>query len=330
VNSSDFFPRYDGENGNSERITLSSLAVIPLMHRAQLRGALYVAKEKEYGFDEEDVTVLTAFSDIASLAFDTARLLTDSIEKQKFDGELRAARSMQQSLLPANVPKIPEFEIEALSIPAYEVGGDYYDFSTLWNGKHLIITGDVSGKGISASIFMAEVKGIVQALAPTMSSIRELLVASNDAVMRNIRKNATSRSFVTLAAIALEGPKVHYARAGHTPLLYFGANGDFRYLQPKGMGIGFVGRKLFESVLEEEEFILGKGETLVLFSDGITEVRDANGEELGYQRFAEIIRAARFEDDVEKMKDRILKNVLDYSATTSFSDDATFVIIRRL
>jgi serine phosphatase RsbU (regulator of sigma subunit) len=75
---------------------------------------------------------------------------------------------------------------------------------------------------------------------------------------------------------------------------------------------------------------LGKGETLVLFSDGITEVRDANGEELGYQRFAEIIRAARFEDDVEKMKDRILKNVLDYSATTSFSDDATFVIIRRL
>jgi serine phosphatase RsbU (regulator of sigma subunit) len=276
------------------------------------------------------VTVLTAFSDIASLAFDTARLLTDSIEKQKFDGELRAARSMQQSLLPANVPKIPEFEIEALSIPAYEVGGDYYDFSTLWNGKHLIITGDVSGKGISASIFMAEVKGIVQALAPTMSSIRELLVASNDAVMRNIRKNATSRSFVTLAAIALEGPKVHYARAGHTPLLYFGANGDFRYLQPKGMGIGFVGRKLFESVLEEEEFILGKGETLVLFSDGITEVRDANGEELGYQRFAEIIRAARFEDDVEKMKDRILKNVLDYSATTSFSDDATFVIIRRL
>lgn len=330
VNSSDSFPTYNGEPANSDRIALASLAVIPLMYKSQLRGALYVAKEKEYGFDEEDVTVLTAFSDIASLAFDTARLLTDSIEKQKFDGELRAARSMQQSLLPSNVPKIPEFEIDALSIPAYEVGGDYYDFSTLWNGKHLIVTGDVSGKGISASIFMAEVKGIIQALAPTMSSIRELLVAANDAVMRNVQKNATSRSFVTLAAISLEGPMVHYARAGHTPLLYFGANGDFRYLQPKGMGIGFVGRKLFERVLEEEEFILGKGETLVLFSDGITEVRNTDGEELGYQRLAEIIRAARFEDEVEKMKDRILKNVLDYSATTSFNDDATFVIIRRL
>jgi phosphoserine phosphatase RsbU/P len=328
VNSREFLPEV--ENGNS--VKPHSLLAIPLMHKSQMRGALYVAKEKEYGFDDEDVTVLTAFSDIASLAFDTARLLTDSIEKQKFDGELRAARSMQQSLLPSseNIPKHPEYQIDALSIPAYEVGGDYYDFLSLWDGAQLVITGDVSGKGISASIFMAEVKGIVQALSPQQATVRELLVATNDAVMRNVNKTATSRSFVTLAAVSIKDGYVHYCRAGHTPLLHFTADGDYKYHQPKGMGIGFVKRALFDKVLEEDEFFLKKGECIVLFSDGITEIRNETGEELGYSRFAEIVRAARFEEDVASMKDRILKNVLDYSGAMSFSDDATFVIIRRV
>lgn len=328
VNSKEFLPELEDE----ESIKPHSLLAIPLMHKAQMRGALYVAKEKEYGFDDEDVTVLTAFSDIASLAFDTARLLTDSIEKQKFDGELRAARVMQQSLLPSteNIPKHPEYQIDALSIPAYEVGGDYYDFLNLWDGSQLVITGDVSGKGISASIFMAEVKGIVQALAPQQATIRELLVATNDAVMRNVSKSATSRSFVTLAAVSIKSGYVHYCRAGHTPLLHFSANGDFRYHQPKGMGIGFVKRALFDQVLEEDEFMLARGETLVLFSDGITEIRNEAGEELGYKRFAEIVRSARFENEVEKMKDLILKNVLDFSGAMNFFDDATFVIIRRV
>ena len=328
VNSKEFLPELE----DNESIKPHSLLAIPLMHKAQMRGALYVAKEKEYGFDDEDVTVLTAFSDIASLAFDTARLLTDSIEKQKFDGELRAARVMQQSLLPSaeNIPKHPEYQIDALSIPAYEVGGDYYDFLNLWDGSQLVITGDVSGKGISASIFMAEVKGIVQALAPQQATIRELLVATNDAVMRNVSKSATSRSFVTLAAVSIKNGYVHYCRAGHTPLLHFSANGDFRYHQPKGMGIGFVKRALFDQVLEEDEFVLARGETLVLFSDGITEIRNEAGEELGYKRFAEIVRSARFENEVEKMKDLILKNVLDFSGAMNFFDDATFVIIRRV
>jgi len=328
VNSKEFLPVFEGYDG----IKPLSLLAIPLMHKAQMRGALYVAKEKEYGFDDEDVTVLTAFSDIASLAFDTARLLTDSIEKQKFDGELRAARVMQQSLLPSaeNIPKHPEYQIDALSIPAYEVGGDYYDFLNLWDGSQLVITGDVSGKGISASIFMAEVKGIVQALAPQQATIRELLVATNDAVMRNVSKSATSRSFVTLAAVSIKDGYVHYCRAGHTPLLHFSANGEFRYHQPKGMGIGFVKRALFDQVLEEDEFVLARGETLVLFSDGITEIRNEAGEELGYKRFAEIVRSARFENEVEKMKDLILKNVLDFSGAMNFFDDATFVIIRRV
>jgi phosphoserine phosphatase RsbU/P len=307
-----------------------SVIGMPLINKGYARGAIYVAKQHEFGFDNEDVVVLTAFTDVASLAVDTARLLSDSIEKQKFDGELRAARAMQQSLLPAVVPEIPGFEVSAISIPAYEVGGDYYDFSTLWDGAPISLIGDVSGKGISASIFMAETKGIAQGLAPLVMSGKELLAGVNDTLMRNLQRDATHRSFVTLAAVSFHRDLVKYTRAGHTPLLHFSADGQYRYLQPKGMGIGFVKKEIFNNVLEEVEFALEKGDVIVLFSDGITEVRGADNDELGYQRFAEIVRAARFEPDVQKMTDRVLRDVLLYAGATAFSDDATFVIVRRL
>jgi sigma-B regulation protein RsbU (phosphoserine phosphatase) len=309
---------------------VESLIAVPLLHREELRGAIYVAKEQEYGYDDEDVTVLTAFSDIASLALDTARLLADSIEKQKFDGELRAARSMQQSLLPNKVPEVAGYEIAAISIPAYEVGGDYYDFTTLSDNSPIVVIGDVSGKGISASIFMAEIKGIVQALGPKMDDLRQLFIGTNDALMRNIAEQGFRRAFVTLAAIGIKDGLLTYSRAGHTPLLIFSANSDYQYLQPKGMGLGFVGKQIFDGVLEQKTIALDPGETLILFSDGITEVRGADGEELGYARFAEIVRAARFEDTIQKMTDKVLRDVLLYSGDASFSDDATFVIIRKL
>lgn len=308
-----------------------SVIGMPLINKGFARGAIYVAKQRESGFDNEDVVILTAFTDVASLALDTARLLSDSIEKQKFDGELRAARAMQQSLLPAVVPDIPGYEVSAISIPAYEVGGDYYDFSKLWDGAPIVLTGDVSGKGISASIFMAETKGIAQGLAPLVMSGKDLFAGVNDTLMRNVQRNATHRSFVTLAAVSFHRDVIRYTRAGHTPLLHFSANGEYRYLQPKGMGVGFVRKEIFNDVLEEAEFALDKGDVIVLFSDGITEVRGADGAtELGYQRFAEIIRAARFELDVQKMTDRILREVLLYAGATAFSDDATFVIVRRV
>jgi serine phosphatase RsbU (regulator of sigma subunit) len=310
---------------------LSSIIAVPLLRKDELRGALYVAKQREYGFDDEDVTVLTAFSDVASLALDTARLLSDSIEKQKFDGELRAARAMQKTLLPDTVPNIPGFELSAISIPAYEVGGDYYDFSTLWDSSPIVVIGDVSGKGISASIFMAETKGIVQALAPMMMSLRELFIGTNDALMRNLTGQGFHRSFVTLSALSFKGNSVKYARGGHMPLLKLSPDGKSEYLQPKGMGVGFVGKAIFDTVLEETEIFLERGDLLVLYSDGITEIRSPDGDELGYERFADIVAKARLEGpDTHKMIDHILRNVLEYAGSSSFHDDATFVVIRKL
>jgi serine phosphatase RsbU (regulator of sigma subunit) len=312
-----------------ENKELHSAVAVPLIRKNEVRGGLYVAKHKEDGFDDDDLTVLTAFSDVASLALETARLLQDSIEKQKFDGELRAARIMQKSLLPERFPHIEGFDLYAVSIPAYDVGGDYYDFSSLWDGSPMLAIGDVSGKGISASLYMAETKGVVQALAPIMSSMQELLEGTNSALMRNSpNQSSLRRSFVTLGLVAFQKGMLRYCRAGHTPLLVLHADDSYEFLQPKGMAVGLMKQSLFSQTLEEVALETQPGDTFVLFSDGITDARDPSGDELGYQRLAEYVLRARHTSAREMTLD-ILEAVSDFTQSGSFGDDATLVVIRR-
>ena len=314
-----------------ENRELHSMVAVPLMRNNEVRGGLYVAKHREDGFDDDDLTVLTAFSDVASLALETARLVQDSVEKQKFDGGLRAARIMQKSLLPERFPDVPGFDIYAISIPAYDVGGDYYDFSTLWDGSPMIAIGDVSGKGISASLYMAETKGVVQALAPVMASMAELLEGTNGALLHNSPSlTSLRRSFVTLGLLSFGKKGVRYARAGHTPLLPVCADGSYRFLQPVGMAVGLIRQQIFVDALEEISIEVLPGDVLVLFSDGITDARDPDGQPLGYDRLAAYIRD---NIDIHSARDLTLKmlaSVAEFTNSGNFDDDATLVVMRCL
>ncbi len=314
-----------------ENKELHSMVAVPLMRKDEVRGGLYVAKHREDGFDDDDLTVLTAFSDVASLALETARLVQDSVEKQKFDGELRAARIMQKSLLPERFPDVPGFDIYAISIPAYDVGGDYYDFSTLWDGSPMIAIGDVSGKGISASLYMAETKGVVQALAPVMASMAELLEGTNGALLHNSPSlTSLRRSFVTLGLLSIGKKGVRYARAGHTPLLHVCADGSYRFLQPLGMAVGLIRQAIFVEALDEISIDVQPGDVLILFSDGITDSRDPEGQPLGYDRLAAYVRENL---DILSARDltlKILASVAEFTNSGNFDDDATLVVMRCL
>jgi sigma-B regulation protein RsbU (phosphoserine phosphatase) len=322
------FPTSSEAKENKE---LHSMVAVPLMRKDEVRGGLYVAKHREDGFDDDDLTVLTVFSDVASLALETARLVQDSVEKQKFDGELRAARIMQKSLLPERFPDVPGFDIYAISIPAYDVGGDYYDFSTLWDGSPMIAIGDVSGKGISASLYMAETKGVVQALAPIMASMAELLEGTNGALLHNSPSlTSLRRSFVTLGLIAFTKKGVRYARAGHTPLLHVRADGSYTFLQPRGMAVGLIRQAIFTEAMEEVTLDVHTGDMLVLFSDGITDARNPMGEELGYHRLAQYVRENIDIDDSRDVTLRMLASVAEFTESGNFDDDATLVVMRCL
>ncbi len=308
---------------------LHSLVAVPLLRKNEVRGGLYVGKRKEDGFDDDDLTVLSAFSDVASLALETARLLADSIEKQKFDGELRAARAMQKSLIPEKFPDVDGFEISAFSIPAYDVGGDFYDSTVLFDGSMVIVIGDVSGKGISASMYMAETKGVVQGMAPLMQTMPDLLQGANNALLRNLpAQSSMRRSFVTLGLVNLNKSGVRYCRAGHTPLLIVRVGGVYEILQPKGMAVGIMPQTIFNQVLEEREIEVGVGDLIVLFSDGITDTRNEAGEDFGYTRLAEIVTALRMSESTNQITDGVLKELTIFSASQSYGDDATLVVIR--
>jgi sigma-B regulation protein RsbU (phosphoserine phosphatase) len=322
------FPPPGEEKENKE---LHSMVAVPLMRKDEVQGGLYVAKHREDGFDDDDLTVLTAFSDVASLALETARLVQDSVEKQKFDGELRAARIMQKSLLPERFPEVPGYDIYAISIPAYDVGGDYYDFSTLWDGSPMVAIGDVSGKGISASLYMAETKGVVQALAPVMASMAELLEGTNGALLHNSPSlTSLRRSFVTLGLLSFGKKGVRYARAGHTPLLHVRANGTYRFLQPLGMAVGLIRQAIFVDALEEIPVEAGPGDVLVLFSDGITDARDPDGQPLGYDRLAANVRDNLHIHNARDLTLAMLAAVAEFTNSGNFDDDATLVVMRCL
>ena len=193
----------------------------------------------------------------------------------------------------------------------------------------MIAIGDVSGKGISASLYMAETKGVVQALAPVMASMAELLEGTNGALLHNSPSlTSLRRSFVTLGLIAFTKKGVRYARAGHTPLLHVRADRTYRFLQPLGMAVGLIRQPIFVEAIEEVTIDVKPGDVLVLFSDGITDARDPDGQPLGYDRLADYVRMNLDMYNARDLTLKILSSVAEFTNSASFDDDATLVIMQ--
>src|SRR5688572_24917466 len=184
-------------------------------------------------------------------------LLQTAAEKKRLEEELRIARQIQMSLLPRGPLDFAGLTVTALCVPAREVGGDYYDFFKLPQNRLGVLIADVSGKGTSAALYMAELKGLVLSLSQIYFSPRQLLIEVN----RIISENLDSRSFITMtyAVLDLARGQMTYARAGHTPMIHFAAGltpaPAARVLTPSGMVVGLRidgAAEKFEALLEED------------------------------------------------------------------------------
>ena len=219
-------------------------------NRGQLMGIIYATKVKEYTFDIDDISLLQGVSNQAAVAIENARLLKQSIERERLEQELKIARDGELKSLPQSLPKIENFDIDAFCLSAYEVGGDYYDFFYFSDGNPGLIVGDVSGKGTSAALYMAEFKGIIQTLARNHNNPYKL---SRD-INRIIYPNIERRSFVSaiIAKINAREETIVFARAGHTPVLYCSGNShEPNNIITKGIGIGLDPGSIFNEILEE-------------------------------------------------------------------------------
>ena len=258
-------------------------------------------------------------------------LLLEKAEKERLEQELKIARSIQMSLLPQGPLQMPGVSLSGHCEPAREVGGDYYDFLPLENDRLGILIADVAGKGTSAALYMAELKGLVLSLSRHHVSPRTMLIEAN----RIISKHLDARSFITMtyAVVDLRARTMTCSRAGHCPLVYVpGPEAHSRapqVLTPEGMvlGLQFDLGDTFDRLLEEVTLPLGRGDLFVLYTDGISEAMNEHGDCFGDQRLVDLAeRNADLKSDA--LCERILSEVHTFAGDAAQHDDMTMVLIK--
>ncbi len=258
-------------------------------------------------------------------------LLQQAAEKKRLEEELRIAHEIQMSLLPQGPLEMPGLSVTALCVPAREVGGDYYDFLPLGDHRLGVLIADVSGKGTSAALYMAELKGLMLSLGRIHSSPRDLLIAAN----RIIAEHLDSRTFITMTygVVDLEAGTLTYARAGHTPLIYVpgpaSRSTGARVLAPDGMVVGLKldDGSTFERLLEEQTLVLHAGDLCVLFTDGVTEAMNAQDDCFGEARLS---RIAEEHADLppDQLRERVLREVAAFVGSAPQHDDMTMILLK--
>ncbi|MBI2428202.1 MAG: SpoIIE family protein phosphatase [Ignavibacteriales bacterium] len=247
-------------------------------------------------------------------------------ERERMAKELEIARSVQMSLLPKENPHVIGFDIAGICIPAFEVGGDYYDFVYLSDNKIGIAIGDVSGKGVPAAIYMTLTKGILQSHAEENVSPKVVLSKVNRLMYKTIERN----SFVSMfyAIIDLTTKTIRYSRAGHNPVILVGLRNDkHEFLTPQGVALGLDDGGVFDAVLEEREYKLRSGDLLVFYTDGFTEARNDKGEEFGETRLLQSV-ADKKESSSEKIVDAVVYDAKKFIGDVQQHDDMTMVVVK--
>jgi sigma-B regulation protein RsbU (phosphoserine phosphatase) len=258
-------------------------------------------------------------------------LLQTAAEKKRLDEELRIARQIQMSLLPRGPLEMPGLSVTALCVPAREVGGDYYDFFPLPDDRLGVLIADVSGKGTSAALYMAELKGLVLSLSQIYQSPRQLLLEVN----RIISENLDSRSFITMtyAMLDLRGGTMTYARAGHTPLIYMRSadrGSSVQVLVPSGMVLGLRipgAEEKFAELLEEDRLPLAQGDVIVFYTDGITEAMNTESDLFGDARLSRIVEEHGHLEPGE-LRERILREIEAFVGAADQHDDMTMILMK--
>ncbi|MEO5740152.1 MAG: SpoIIE family protein phosphatase [Vicinamibacterales bacterium] len=255
-------------------------------------------------------------------------LLLEQDEKRRLEQELQIARDIQMSLLPQGALKAPGMSVAALCAPAREVGGDYYDFLPLANGRIGLLIADVSGKGTSAALYMAELKGLMLSLSRIHSSPRALLIEANEIIANHL----DSRSFITMtyAVIDRAAGTLTCARAGHTPFMRI-VSGErhVEVLAPDGMvlGLNLDRGERFGRCLEELTLPIGSGDLLFFFTDGVSEAMDADGECFGESRLSTFL-IDHADRTPQWIRDRLVEEVAAFAQGQPQHDDITMVILR--
>jgi phosphoserine phosphatase RsbU/P len=300
-----------------------AVLAVPLGVSEKVFGIIYADSPISEGrFTEDHLKVLTTLASVAAIRVENARLVEARLERERLERELALASEIQQRFQPTAPPHITGYELQGISFPCYEIGGDYYDFIEREDGRLVIALGDVSGKGTAAALLMSSLHAAIHA----QSASHDSLVATISAVNRYLADNIPANRFVTLfyAELDPDSGSLAFLNAGHNPPLIVHAAGTVEQLSSGGLPLGIKR----DAEYREGRTQMQLGDVLVIYSDGVTEAVSPSGEEFGPTRLYEVV-SRNVEASAAGIRDRIESSLTKFAQGTSAADDITLVIVKR-
>lgn len=305
-----------------------SIMVTPLLYGKQNMGVLALGNgPMSAPFTPSDFVVFKSIAEQSAFALYNAIVYSEANEKKRLDHDLEIAQDIQRLLLPSEAPVIAGFEISGINIPARSVSGDYFDYIKVDDERLGVAIADVSGKGVPASIIMAICRSVLRSQAAGNPSPADVLQKVNRQIYPDIKEDM----FISMAYVILDHARntVLLSRAGHdAPLLYRHATKSVTLVKPPGMVVGIDSGSVFDRITSDFAISLERDDCLLLYTDGVTEALDANGDEFGPERMIQCVRTSA-PNGAPAMIKHLIDELRSFVGAHPQNDDITLIAIRK-
>ncbi len=315
-----------GENGQDDDAAwLKEKGIelaLPIRHQGETCAMLCLGPKMAGPYKPDEVEFLTALGNLAFVSIQNSYLVDEQIEKERLEEEMRLARQIQEGLQPSDLPDVDGVEIAMLALPSRHVAGDYTDVISLEDGRVLLAIGDVTGKGMPASLLMSNLQASLRMLVPMDMPLAEATAHIN----RVICDNTGFDKFITYfhAIYSPTERSLAYVNAGHNPPMLIRADGSMEELKTGGLLLGVMRGMPYEC----GTVVLEEGDVLAMFTDGVTEAMSPEGEEFEEPRLEAVLRDNRHLD-ADGVLSAVRSAIIDWTGSaTALSDDLTMLVVK--
>ena len=314
-----FQSEFDQQSGYHTR----SMLVVPLRnHQQEIIGVVQLVNKRGGYFTSRDERLVIAMAAQVAVSIENARLYAQEIEQRLLNQELETAREIQRSFLPETPPQIDGWDIASFWRPMRDVGGDFFDFVMLPDGRLGVVIADVSGKGIPAALFMAYSETVIRFAMTLDLSPGEMLARANQFMIANSKSKMFTTVFIGL--LDTKSGVFEYANAGHNPpLIYRSSDQQATYLDVSGVALGIFNDAHFAS----HRTMLSSDDILMLYTDGLIEAIDAHEEEYGEERLSSLLQRVASQNASDMIRN-VVHAIEEFAAVDGIFDDLTLLVLR--
>jgi sigma-B regulation protein RsbU (phosphoserine phosphatase) len=304
--------------------SIHSILSVPLMVHSRLTGVLTIYNKKDGpGFTDQDQQLLSIIASQSAQVIENARLKEKEQQLNKVEKDIEVANKIQQKLLPKEAPNLQGYNLYGKNITAQSIGGDYYDFIQLDDYRWVICLGDVSGKGLPASLLMSNLQALIRGELPCHHSPGRLLKSVNKKLYENT--DADKFATVFLGILDTRSQSLTYSNAGHEYPFVIHSDKSYNRLKTGGMPIGVMGNQTFE----EKSIELHAGDKLIAYSDGITDSRDNKNREFGENRLEKLL-LNKTDSTASVLINSIFDASIGHSKQSELFDDMSAVVLSKI